>query len=129
MSQLKGFKILIVEDDADLREVVLDDLSMAGATVDSAESGQAALKLIQSHQFDAILSDMRMANGDGRYLAKELSKMRTANKPLFFLYSGYNDISDLEAADLQIIEIFSKPFDTIKLKNSLFNHLSKKIVA
>lgn len=126
MGQFAGFKILVVEDDPDLREVLIDDLQFAGATVSSAENGKAALASIQSEKFDAVLSDMRMPNGDGRFLAKELFKLSQPNKPLFFLYSGYSDMTETEAKELHITELFSKPFDSVKLKNSIFNHLSKK---
>lgn len=126
MSQLNGFKILVVEDDPDLREIVTDDLMFSGATVEAAESGQVAIKSIQQHKFDAVLSDMRMPNGDGRFLAQEVLKLDQTNRPLFFLYSGYSDITESEAKDLQILEVFAKPFDSKDLKNSLFKYLSKK---
>ena len=78
MSLLTGFKILVVEADPDLREIVTGDFMMARAAVESAEHGQAGLKCIQLQlqRFDAVLTDMRMPNGDGRFLAKAVTEVR-----------------------------------------------------
>ena len=126
MSQLKGFKILVVEDDPFLREYLVEDLVLAGVEVASAESGQAALEQVQSQDFDAVLSDMRMPNGDGLFLAREILQLSQGHKPLFFLYTGHCDISSAEQKDLHITQIFSKPFDSLTLYSSIFNHLSQR---
>ena len=106
---LKGMSILIVDDDPDLRELLSWDFSSAECEVESAESGVSAIELIRKKKFDLIFSDMRMPQGDGRFLAKEVLKLKKNEKPLLFLYSGFNDISSQEAKDLGITHIFSKP--------------------
>ncbi len=108
MTPLKGFKVLVVDDDPDLREVLSDDFVYAGADVDTASGGNEAIQLVNSHRYDFILSDMRMPNGDGRFLATEVLKL-SEPKPLFFLYSGFSDVTDNELAKLEIAENFAKP--------------------
>ncbi len=109
MKLLKGFKVLIVDDDPDLREVVCDDFLYAGADVDSASSAKEAIALVTSNKYDFILSDMRMPNGDGRFLAGEVSKL-SGPRPLFFLYSGFNDIIEGDLVKFGISQIFEKPY-------------------
>jgi CheY-like chemotaxis protein len=125
MNKLSGFKILIVEDDQDLREIVVDDFLMSGATVDSVESGQMAIELVQKKHFDAILSDMRMLDGDARFLANALLNLQLTQPPKLFLYSGYNDIDEVEAQQLKIVHIFSKPFKASEMIELVAAYLLK----
>ena len=119
MNKLAGFKVLIVDDDAELRELVSEDFLMAGAQVETAASGNEALSLIRAKVFDFVLSDMRMPNGDGRFLAKEIFKIEGL-KPMLFLYSGY---SEIETAELNIAQVFSKPIPTTQMIDSIRRHL------
>ncbi len=128
MTLLKGFSVLIVEDDPDLRELVSENFLLAGASVATASSGSEAIILVNINRYDFILSDMRMPNGDGRFLAKEVMKME-GHKPLFFLYSGYNDISDKESTELGISQIFPKPIKAVELIRSILAKFNNKFVA
>ena len=57
--------ILFIEDDPMNRRVVRDMLDVAGATMTDAESAEAGLALIESHDFKIILLDLRMPGMDG----------------------------------------------------------------
>ncbi|MBX9796219.1 response regulator [Sphingomonas sp.] len=58
-------KILFVEDDAMNRRVVKDMLDVAGAEMVEAGGGEEGLRLIDDHEFDIILMDLRMPGMDG----------------------------------------------------------------
>lgn len=118
MKSLEGFKVLIVDDDPDLRELVCDDFLLAGADVAVASSGKEAIVLVTQNNFDFIVSDMRMPNGDGRFLAGEVLKL-SGPKPLFFLYSGFNDLSENDLAKLEVAEVFAKPFSASEMIDSI----------
>ena len=122
MSELAGYKALVVDDDPDLREVIADDLQLAGAQVVCAASGTEALALLQQQSVHFIISDLKMPKGDGRFLAREVQKIK-GDKPIFFLFSGYCDISPAEAATLQIAQVFPKPFDFADMLKSTLLHL------
>ncbi len=83
--------ILVVEDDASLREVTCEFLQSSGYTVIPAESPQAALHLAASHNgsIDFLLTDVVMPKMNGRELATRLSKRRPDMKVLYV--SGYTD--------------------------------------
>lgn len=130
MSKLKGLKILVVDDDPDLRELVSDAFAMEGADVRNAESGQVASTLMKLYQFDIVMSDMRMANGDGRFVANCVLQLKEP-KPVVYIYSGYNDLKQEELQKLGILEVFSKPFSLSKVADAFLAamgspHLAKK---
>jgi len=57
--------ILFVEDDAMNRRVVRDMLTVAGANMDEAEDAETGLKMIDEHDYDIVLMDLRMPGMDG----------------------------------------------------------------
>jgi two-component system cell cycle sensor histidine kinase/response regulator CckA len=83
--------ILVVEDDASLREVTCEFLQGSGYTVIPAESPDEALRLAESHNspIDFLLTDLIMPGMNGRELASRLIKARPGIKVLYV--SGYVD--------------------------------------
>ena len=83
--------ILVVDDDASLRDVTCEFLRAGGYTVISAESPAHALQLAESHDglIDFLLTDVIMPKMNGRELATGLIKTRPAMKVLYV--SGYAD--------------------------------------
>lgn len=64
--------LLVVEDDADSREMLLMVLEEQGFKVTGAEDGRAALELIESTRPDLIITDIQMPNLDGVEMIKAL---------------------------------------------------------
>ena len=122
--KLAGYKVLIAEDDNDLREILAEDFKAEGATVEEAKSGEEAIEMIRKSPYDMVLSDMRMPNGDGRFLAKNVMQI-TGPKPLVFLYSGYSNIDRAECDALQIKAVFTKPFSMNDLVDGLLGFFKK----
>jgi CheY-like chemotaxis protein len=120
MSSFEGLKVLIVEDDPMLREVLKDLFAGANALVLEAENGAQAVGLAEKEHIDIIFSDARMPGGDGLALARSLQKME-GKKPILFLCSGYNDTSPEEAAKLNIAKVFEKPFDQKLMLEEILN--------
>lgn len=83
--------ILMVEDDASLREVTCEFLQSSGYAVIAARSPEEALRLAESHNgaIDFLLTDVIMPKMNGRELAAKLVKVRPAMKVLYV--SGYAD--------------------------------------
>jgi len=65
---------LIVDDEADIRELLHITLDQLGLKVWEAESVQQAITLLDSHQFDLCLTDMRMPGGDGMTLVDHIQR-------------------------------------------------------
>jgi len=118
VSPLAGKVILVVDDELGYREVLADEFNMAGATVLTAESGSKAIEHFNQHKIDAIISDIRMPNGDG---IEFLDRVKTINAkiPVFMLITGYSDLSNEDAYDKGAEALFSKPCNLDDLINAV----------
>src|SRR5688572_12815316 len=68
-SPSKG-RVLFVDDEEDLREVISEGLTLHGFEVAQAESAEVALTMLESARFDLILTDLQLRGMDGIELAK-----------------------------------------------------------
>ena len=108
---LNGNRILIVDDDDMLREMLNEVFTLSGAVVEEAENGRRALEKIKSSIFDAVISDIRMPGGDGIELAANIQNLQFDSRPIVYVCSGYNDMSQDMVKKLDIKRVFEKPFD------------------
>jgi PAS domain S-box-containing protein len=103
--------ILLVEDQAGIRDVANDYLLQRGYKVLTAPDGEAAIQVAQSQNqpIDLLVTDLVMPKMGGRQLAARLAEMYPQTKVLFM--SGYPDVAveDLEDS-IQDKEILRKPF-------------------
>ena len=111
MKVLNGNRILIVDDDDMLREMLNDVFTLSGAVVEEAENGRRALEKIKLSEFDAVVSDIRMPGGDGIELAANIQNLQNRSRPILYVCSGYNDMSQDMVKKLDIKRVFEKPFD------------------
>ena len=109
----KAATILVVDDDADVRELTVNALEEMNYRVFAAESGRVALELLR--KFDSIdlaLIDMVMPGMNGRQLA---TRIRAADPGRAILFtSGYDDLSggdDPFAREM----VIKKPFRLVEL--------------
>ena len=71
-SSLKGFKVLVVDDAADARELMTEALRRYGAKIITSTSAAEALEVLERRQFDLLISDIEMPNRDGYSLIQEI---------------------------------------------------------
>lgn len=104
--------ILVVEDNADMREIVTRSLEIEGYSVHQAEDGREALDYLQNASPDLILSDIHMPNMNGIEFYKAVSKNpRWVAIPFIFLTSS-NNPEDIQAGRLLGVEDYlTKPID------------------
>lgn len=69
-------RILVVDDDEHLREILSAILSQTGRAVDTARDGIEAVELLNQNHYDVVLSDLRMPGLDGPALYQALRAMR-----------------------------------------------------
>lgn len=114
METLKSKKVLIVDDEEDLREILKDEFESAGAAVAVAQNGLEAFELAQKTSFDLVVSDIRMPKADGVALLK---KIRAVNPkvPVVILISGFNDYSPNQLIEFGAFKILSKPMAASKV--------------
>jgi two-component system CheB/CheR fusion protein len=120
--RLRGLKILLVDDDAGLREAVAALLGGTGAVVRSAESAAEALAALTEFAPDILLSDIAMPGEDGYSLIRRVRALgaeQGGNVPAIALtaLAGDNDRQRVLAAGFQ--GYLSKPVDLDQLAEAL----------
>jgi CheY-like chemotaxis protein len=118
VSGLAGKTILIADDEADLREIIKDELEDEGCIVIEAANGKEAYARSLGHVIDAIISDVRMPGGDGMELLRKI-KATNPFSPVVILMTGFTDIPHLHVYQLGAYTVFSKPFRLADLKAAL----------
>ena len=102
-------KILIVEDDAGLREALVDTLLLGGYQVIEADSGEKAMINLSEQSVDLVVSDIQMAGMSGLSLLKNI-KNKHPNLPML-LMTAYATIDDaVQAMRDGATDYLSKPF-------------------
>ncbi|MCD9470595.1 sigma-54-dependent Fis family transcriptional regulator [Photobacterium phosphoreum] len=102
-------RVLVVEDDAGLREALVDTLALAGYQWLEAESAEHALVLLKSEPIDIVVSDVQMAGIDGLALLRSI-KLQWPKMPVL-LMTAYANIEDAVAAMKEgAIDYMAKPF-------------------
>lgn len=115
MGKIEEKEFLIIDDEATLREILVDEFELLGAVCTGAGDGKEGLELAKSKQFDVIISDIRMPIMDGIEFLENLKKEAPEKYPKVILLSGFADVSRDEALDLGAIDLVEKPWDMDKL--------------
>jgi two-component system, sensor histidine kinase and response regulator len=91
---MTGLRVLIVDDDVALLEALPEALRlrMGGVTVETADSGAAALDRIVDRDYDAIVTDIRMPGMDGLKLLDEIRNRKPDIPTLIITGHGDNDL-------------------------------------
>lgn len=121
------YKILIVEDENDLRENLCEIISGAGYSVFTADNGLIGLELAKRELPDLIMSDIRMPKMDGFEMLRQLQNdPNTSSIPLIYL-TAKTEMHDLrEAMNMGADDYIIKPFKIDDLLNAVKLRISKK---
>lgn len=108
-------KFLLVEDNADLANAVISRIQMDGHVIDHAEKIEEAKLFSDTGEYDLILLDIMLPDGDGRsFLEHHRAKKR--NTPVIVL-TARSEISDrISLLDLGADDYMTKPFDHAELQ-------------
>ncbi|SNR35177.1 sigma-54 dependent transcriptional regulator [Flavobacterium sp. ov086] len=120
-------KILIIEDEASIRRVLVKILSEENDTyqVDEAEDGVAGLEKIKNNDYDLVLCDIKMPKMDGVEVLEEVKKIKP-EIPMVMI-SGHGDMETaIHTMRLGAFDYISKPPDLNRLLNTVRNALDKK---
>jgi CheY-like chemotaxis protein len=122
-------RILVVDDDKDIREVVQLSLEkVAGWQVVAVSSGREALLQAQSDSMDAILLDVMMPDMDGPTTYQHLqSDEKTRDVPVIFLTAKIQAADRRRFEELGVSCVIAKPFDPLKLAGRVADLLGWKL--
>jgi DNA-binding NtrC family response regulator len=104
------YALLVVDDEETLREAIAFDFKRKGFNVQSAANGTQALEIVKQAPIDLIISDVRMPNGDGLELLREVRR-RDPEVPVVVFVTGFADATEEECLRRGAWKVFAKPFD------------------
>lgn len=116
-------KVLFVDDEAEIRDLMSLNFETMGVDVTLASSGNEALKILEQNTFDAIVSDVKMANGSGVDLLEGLNR-RGIKTPFIFL-TAYLDLDSKKLEELGARKVFYKPTKFSEIEAFLGEILNK----
>jgi len=117
--------ILVVEDDDDLRAVMRDVFSAAGARALEAAGGIEAWSLLETHAVDVVVSDMRMAHGNGEDLLRRIKASDSLKALPVIIVTGYSDVNKKEMLRLGAAAVLAKPFEVSQLVKTVSSCLKQ----
>jgi signal transduction histidine kinase/ActR/RegA family two-component response regulator len=121
-ANLQGLHLLVVEDNAESRDVLVSMLMEHQATVTAVDSGQDALMAIQQQLPDAILSDIAMPQMDGYQFIQTLRSQRETRSIPAIAITAYSSLSDQTRAIVAGFQRhLSKPVSTNELVTTILS--------
>jgi two-component system response regulator VanR len=101
-------KILVIEDDLDIRELISEFLTAAGYCVETAGDGLDGLEKFNKEQFNLIMLDVMLPKIDGFVICEIIRK--TSNMPIIMLTALEGEEEQIKGFDLRVDDYITKPF-------------------
>ena len=120
-------KILVIEDEATIRRVLVKILSEESDTyqLDEAEDGLVGMEKIKNSDYDLVLCDIKMPKMDGIEVLEAIKKVKP--ETVVVMISGHGDLETaVNTMRLGAFDYISKPPDLNRLLNTVRNALDKK---
>ena len=110
----KSRRVLVVDDDADIRVNITDILNDLGYETAMAEDGEAALNCVRASSFEVVVLDYKMPGMDGVTLCRELKKLQPSIATIMVTAYAGNDGAK-QAIDAGAQNVLRKPVDIDEL--------------
>jgi len=109
MREGKKHRLLIVDDEGDLRDLLSRVLSTEGYEIVTASDGTEAIEILQREAFDVALLDILMPQENGFTVLKHITKNHPGTKSI--MLTAYNNLrAAIEAREYGAVEFISKPY-------------------
>ena len=117
------YRILLAEDDADMRQFLTRALKGAGYEVVSFDNGKSAYERLREEPFSLLLSDIVMPEMDGIELAQKCAEIAPETKVMFI--TGFAAVTLRASREAPQAKVLSKPFhlrDLVLEVQRVFGH-------
>jgi DNA-binding NtrC family response regulator len=121
--ETKG-KVLVVDDEAEIRESLEMLLSLEGYAVDQAPNATEGLRMMETRDYDLVLLDLMMPDRSGMDVLREVRE-RDRETPIFMITAYGSVEAAVSALKLGANDYFSKPWDNEKLLIEIERMISK----
>jgi DNA-binding NtrC family response regulator len=119
--------VLVVDDDAEMRALLLDVLRNDGYDVAEAQDGAEAILVLRSREFDVILMDKNMPGPSGLDLLPGFR--RACPRSRIIMMTAFGDVpSYVEAVEKGAVEYLFKPFRMEEMKTAIRKALAQDAV-
>ena len=102
-------RILVVDDEESVRDLIARSLSSAEYDVDTAEDGATAVDRLQNNDYDLLITDLKMPGMDGLSVIRE-ARRKSADMPIIIITGFSTEASAIEAINLGVSGYLTKPF-------------------
>jgi CheY-like chemotaxis protein len=112
------FKILVVDDSQNIREMLEDFLDFEGHQPVLAKDGREALKLFSEQDFDLVITDLGMPGMSGWDLSRQI-KQKNPETPIIIITGWGAQLSDEDCKRNEVELLISKPFHLDQVKQAI----------
>jgi excisionase family DNA binding protein len=102
-------RVLVVDDEATIRDLLSKTLALAEYDVDMAADGRTALERLRIIPYDLLITDLKMPGVDGLTVIREARRLKT-DLPVIIITGFSNEASAIEAVNLGVSGYLTKPF-------------------
>ena len=102
-------RVLVVDDEASIRDLLDKALHEVGMDVDVSPDGQSAVEQMRLHPYDLLITDLKMPGMDGLTVIREARRDK-ADLPVIVITGFSTESSAIEAANLRVSGYLTKPF-------------------
>ena len=114
-ANLKLRQVLVIEDDAGLRDLIATSLRMRGFYVREAGDGLAGLRLLEAYEPDVVVLDLGLPVATGFDVMQELRAVAQTRVTPVIAISGYDDQLQQARESADFVAVLSKPFEPDEL--------------
>ncbi|MGE5246013.1 MAG: response regulator [Betaproteobacteria bacterium] len=102
-------RVLVVDDEASIRDLLAKTLALAEYDVDVAPDGRSALERMRMYPYDLLIADLKMPGMDGLTVIREAKRYK-ADLPVIIITGFSTEASAIDAVNLGVAGYLTKPF-------------------
>src|SRR5215470_9767635 len=102
-------RVLVVDDEASIRDLLAKTLALAEYEVDVAPDGRSALERMRMYPYDLLIADLKMPGMDGLTVIREAKRYKS-DLPVIIITGFSTESSAIEAVNLGVAGYLTKPF-------------------
>ena len=102
-------RILVVDDESSIRDLLVKTLALAEYDVDTAPDGRTALERLRLYPYDLLIADLKMPGIDGLNLIREAKRLKS-DLPVIIITGYSTETAAIDAVNLGVSGYLTKPF-------------------
>jgi excisionase family DNA binding protein len=102
-------RILVVDDESSIRDLLAKTLALAEYDVDTAADGRSALERLRLYPYDLLIADLKMPGIDGLSVIREAKRLKV-DLPVIIITGYSTETAAIEAVNLGVSGYLTKPF-------------------